>query len=177
MQMNNYLMLLSMYLMHCRNGSWKYSLLPTHLKRCFCLWLLLFSSYKISWDTSHVETWYLKYPGFVFLAMATLDEPIINYYLFLLGWELHFVLISGCCHSLGFRCLPVPIPGLPKAEAGSRCQAQSPTSKALCRTRKELSYSCSGVSMEENHMLTFQGPLWFPMYLSNFSCLHHLSLF
>lgn len=90
----------------------------------------------------------------MFLAIVTLDGPTIKY-----------------CHLFGLRCLPAAVPGLPKAEAGSRCQQQSPTSKAFCRIRKELSSSCPGVSMEDNPVLTFQSPLWHAMYLSKISIL------
>lgn len=38
-------------------------------------------------------------------------------------------------------------PGLSNTEASSRCQEQSPSSKPLCRTWAELSFSCSEVSI------------------------------
>lgn len=121
--------------------------------------------------------WCLKYPETLFLVMITLDGPIINYFLFLLRWELYFVLTSGCCHSLGLRFLPVVIPCLPGQREAAGVRSRTPLTRPCVEWGQIYLPPARESPRKKNHMLTFQGPLWFPMYPSNFPHWHHLSLF
>jgi hypothetical protein len=96
--------------------------------------------------------------------------------LFLISFEMRVVLcidirllllpwaqIFTCCNSMS-----------PWAEGGSRCQKQSPTYKALCRMRTNLSSSCPGVPKEEKSHAHISGSTLVPHVSQQFSTLASL---